>query len=111
MGSCTYCIFCLMCYFILIEKKIKTSLVENGKHFSNGTKTAETLSNFFETAVNKLGISENDAKFNPADIAIQKFYNHPNVKSIRDNTTLSDMFHFESVSLTKNGTFKNIPTC
>ena len=21
MGSCTYCIFCLMCNFILIEKK------------------------------------------------------------------------------------------
>ena len=58
---------------------------------------------------------------NPVDIAIQKFDNHSSVKLIRDNSTLSDMFKFETVSLdailkeiknlnsTKNGTFKNIP--
>ena len=60
---------------------------------------------------------------NPVYIAIQKFDNHPSVKLVRDNITLSDMFQFKSVFLddilkeiknlnnAKNGTFKNIPTC
>ena len=36
---------------------------------------------------------------NPADIAIPKFDNHPSVKLIRNNITLSYMFQFERVSL------------
>ena len=60
-----------------------------------------------ENAVKKIGINKGDAKFNdepvlsviPVDIAIQKFDNHPSVKLIRDDITLSDMFRFESFSL------------
>ena len=101
----------------------KISLVEKGKLLSNETKVAEMFSNIFENAVNELGINKNDAKFNdepavsanPVDIAIQKFDNHPSVKLIRDNITLSDMSQIlkkvANLNGAKNGTFKNIPTC
>ena len=94
----------------------------------------EIFSNVSEYAVSKPGIDKDDAKFNdvlvlstnPVGIAIQKFNTslfdyHPNVKLIRDNSTLSYMFQFESFSLDdilkeiknfnsgKNATFKNIP--
>ena len=98
----------------------KISLVEKGKLLSNETKVAEMFSNIFENAVNELGINKNDAKFNdepavsanPVDIAIQKFDNHPSVKLIRDNITLSDMSQIlKKVANLNGGTFKNIPTC
>ena len=90
-----------------VMAQTKTSLTEKGKLFSNETKVAETLSNFFENAVNKLGINKDDAKFNddpalsnnPVDIAIENFANHSSVKLIRDNIVLSDMFQFEIVPI------------
>ena len=112
-----------------VTAQTKISLVEKDKLLSNETKVAETLSNFFENAITKLGINRDDAEFNdepmpstnPVDIAIQKFDNQPSVKLIRD-ITLSDMFQLESASLddilkeianlnsAKNSTFKNIQT-
>ena len=90
-----------------VTAETKILLVEKGKFLSNETKAAETFSNIFENSVNKLDINWDDVKFNdepvpstnPGDIAIQKLDNHPNVKSIRDNITFSDIFHFESVAL------------
>ena len=56
-------------------------------NFFYETKVAETFSNFFKIAINRLGIYKDDAKFNdepqstnPVEITIQKFDNHPNVK-------------------------------
>ena len=58
----------------------------------------------------------------PVDIAIQKIDDHPSIKLIRNNSTLSDMSEFGSVFLdailkeiktlnsVKNVFFKNIPT-
>ena len=58
----------------------------------------------------------------PVDIAIQKIDDHPSIKLIGNNSTLSDMSEFGSVFLdgilkeiktlnsVKNVTFKNIPT-
>ena len=82
-----------------VTAQTKILFVEKGKRFLNETKVAEAFSNISENAVNKLGINKDDANFNdepvlstnPVDIAIQKFDNHPHVKLIRDNITLSDL--------------------
>ena len=111
-----------------VMAQTKISLAGKSKLLLNETKVTETFSNFFENAAYKLAIDEiklSDEQVlstNPIDAAIQKFDNHPSVKLIRDNFTLSDLLEFEIVSLddilkeianlnsAKNCTFKDIPT-
>ena len=83
-----------------VKVQTKTSLVEKGKLFYE-IKVAETFSDFFEIAVNRLGIYKDDAKSNdepqstnPVETTIQKFDNHPNVKlkdNIRGNINLINL--------------------
>ena len=90
---------------------------------------AEEFSSFFENAVKFLNIYPRNLTLgdainlsNPAETAIKKFENHPNVHIIKEYICVEQEFDFEQVSIDdilkemknlgnkKNGTFKNIPS-
>ena len=63
----------------------KISLVENGEIISDKSKVDNPFSNFFESAIDSLGIktkeysNDNYGLKNPVEIAIKKFEQHPSI--------------------------------
>ena len=77
------------------------NLVDNEKIISEDRDVAETLNNFFESAVKSLGIKENQyilsntgESADPVDIALNKFEHHPRILAIKENISFENMFTF-----------------
>ena len=69
----------------------KIYLVDKGKAVTEDKEVAKTLNQYFSTAVNSLGVTENKSLLtetenldNPVEIAIKKFENHPSVFSVKE---------------------------
>ena len=109
----------------------KISLVHNDNVISDDQELADTFNNFFEHAVDNLGIQEYQSDHNidinsisddPIDYAIAKYKNHPSIIIINENVSFESRFSFTAVNeddiqremLNLNpkqpGTFGNIPT-
>ena len=109
----------------------KISLVHNNNVISNDQVLADTFNDFFEHAVDNLGIKEYQCDHNietdsvtndPIDNAILKYKNHPSIKLINENVSFESRFSFTEVNEDdiqqeilnlnpqKPGTFGNIPT-
>ena len=109
----------------------KISLVHKNV-ISKGQELANTLNDFFEHAVDNLGIKEyaSDENINlisddPIDNVILKYKNHPSIIMINQNVSFESRFNFQVVNENdikqevsnlnskkkkKTGTFGNIPT-
>ena len=109
----------------------KISLVHNDNVISDDQELADTFNNFFEHAVDNLGIQEYQSDHNidrnsisddPIDYAITKYKNHPSIIMINENVSFESRFSFTAVNEDdiqreilnlnpkKPGTFGNIPT-
>ena len=109
----------------------KISLVHNDNVISDDQELADTFNNFFEDAVENLGIQEYQSDHNidinsisddPTDYAIAKYKNHPSIIMINENVALDSRFSFTAVNEDdiqreilnlnpkKPGTFGNIST-
>ena len=109
----------------------KISPVHNDNVISDDQELADTFNNFFEHAVDNLGIQEYQSDHNininsisddPIDYAIAKYKNHPSIIMINENVSFESRFSFTAVheddiqreflrlSPKKPGTFGNIPT-
>ena len=107
----------------------KISLVHNDNVISDDQKLADIFHNFFEQAVDNLGIQEyqsyhnidiNSTSDDPIDYAIAKYKNHPSI-IINENVSFESRFSFTTVNeeniqreildlnSKKPGTFGNIP--
>ena len=103
-------------------------LVEDEKIISEDVEVAQTFNNFFENAINSLGITENRAVLMETDNiegkvkkAIKMFEIHPSIISINENIKVDTRFSFSEVNAdemkseimnlktNKAGTFMNIP--
>ena len=109
----------------------KISLIHNDNVTSDDQELADTFNNFFEHAVDHLGIQEYQSDHNigvnsisddPIDYAIAKYKNHPSIIMISENVSFESRFSFTAVNEDdiqceilnlnpkKPGTFGNIPT-
>ena len=109
----------------------KISLVHNDNVISANEELADIFNNFFEQAVDNLGIQKYQSDHNidinyisddPIDYDIAKYKNHPSIIMINENVSFESRFSFttvneeniqrESLDLNskKPGTFGNIPT-
>ena len=109
----------------------KISLVHNDNVISDDQESADTFNNFFEHAVDNLGIQEYQSDHNidinsisddPIDYAIAKYKNHPSIIMINENVSFESRFSFTAVNEDdiqreilnlnpkKPGTSGNIPT-
>ena len=109
----------------------KISLVPNDNVISDDQELADTFNNFFEHAVDNLGIQEYQSDHNidinsisddPIGYAIAKYKNHPSIIMINENVSFESRFSFTAVNEDdiqreilnlnpkKPGTFGNIPT-
>ena len=109
----------------------KISLVHNDNVISDDQELADTFNNFFEHAVDNLGIQEYQSDHNidinsisdyPIDYAIAKYKNHPSIIMINENVSFESRFSFTGVNEDdiqreilylnpkKPGTFGNVPT-
>ena len=112
-----------------LSEKTKSSqkifICKGDEIISDDRDIAENFSQFFQNAVNSLGIENNQTIIegeNPVDTAIKTFENHPSIKLIKTNITVQKEFNFQSINTefisneiadldsNKNGTFKNVPT-
>ena len=69
---------------------------------------AEVFNNFFATVTEPLGIADNlnnvrptEGITDPVDIAIEKYANHPSIKSSRARLPVAAGFSFEHVTISK----------
>ena len=111
-----------------VSKSSKITLVEGDEIISADKDTAQKFDKFYKNAVSSLNIqcdsdfaNECEGLEDPVEIAIQKFKNHPSIKSIKENIVSPEIFKFHKINLddilkelnnldmTKNGTFGNIP--
>ena len=111
-----------------VNTSSKITLVENESIISNDNDVASAFQNFFDNAVSSLNLSCDNAFVsettnfkNPIDIAIEKFKNHPSIIAIKNNVSLSHLFHFDNIEgdailkeindldSKKNGTHNDIP--
>ena len=85
----------------------KISLVHNNNVISNDQVLADTFNDFFEHAVDNLGIKEYQCDHNietdsvtndPIDNAILKYKNHPSIKLINENVSFESRFSFTEVN-------------
>ena len=109
----------------------KISLIHNDNVISDDQELADTFNNFFEHAVDNLGIQEyrndhnidiNSVLDDPIDYAIAKYKNHPSIIMINENVSFESRFSFTAVNEDdiqreilnlnpkKPGTFGNVPT-
>ena len=70
----------------------RISLIIDNKMIPEDTEIANTLSMYFETAVNSIGITENKHLLtetgnleDPVKTSVKKFENHPSILSINEN--------------------------
>ena len=76
------------------------SLLEKGKLISDESNVANSSSNFFENAIQSLGIKANEHSNesyglnNTFEIAITKFEQHPTTNFINENVINSISVHF-----------------
>ena len=89
-----------------MECKPKISLVNGNNIFANGHELAETFNSYFKEAVSKLDIQENKditdrvSQFyleDPAQIAIEKYKNHPSILKIIKMVTTKKEFNFSVI--------------
>ena len=79
---------------------LKISLVENNEIISDESKVTNSFSNFFENAIDSLGIKTNEYSNdnyrlkNPVEITIKKYKQHPIINLIKENITNNENFHF-----------------
>ena len=111
--------------------RLKISLVHNDNVISDDQELADTFNNFFEHAVDNLGIQEYQSDHNidinsisddPIDYAIAKYKNHPSIIMINENVPFESRFSFTAVNEDgiqreildlnpkKTGTLGNIPS-
>ena len=85
----------------------KISLVHNDNVISDDQELADTFNNFFEHAVDNLGIQEyqsdhnidiNSVSDDPIDYAIAKYKNHPSIIMINENVSFESRFSFTAVN-------------
>ena len=109
----------------------KIFLVHNDNVISDDQELADIVNNFFEQAVDNLGIQEYQSDHNtdinsisddPIEYAIAKYKNHPSIIMINENLSFESRFSFTTVNeeniqreildlnSKKPGTFGNIPT-
>ena len=109
----------------------KISLVHNDNVISDDQELDDIFNEFFEQAVDNLGIREYQSDHNidinsisddPIDYAIAKYKNHPSIIIINENVSFESRFSFTTVNeeniqreildlnYKKPGTFGNIPT-
>ena len=107
----------------------KISLVHNDNVISDDQELADTFNNFFEPAVDNLGIQEYQSDHNidinsadPIDYTIAKYKNHPIIIMINESISFESRFSFTAVNEDdiqreilnlnpkKLGTCENIPT-
>ena len=106
--------------------------MEDDTILNDDVKLAETFNNYFKNAVSNLEIDKNseyeetpEDNFDPIEVAVLKFRNHPSVKRIKEVVGLIGMeqeFNFKNVSTSdlenkitklntrKATTYKNIPS-
>ena len=109
----------------------KIYLVHNVNVISDDQELGDIFNNFFEQAVDNLGIQEYQSDHNidinsisddPIDYAIAKYKNYPSIIMISENVSFESRFNFTTVNeeniqrenldlnSKKPGTFGNIPT-
>ena len=85
----------------------KISLVHNDNVISDDQELADIFNNFFEQAVDNLGIQEYQSDHNidinsisddPIDYAIAKYKNHPSIIMINEKTSFESRFSFRAVN-------------
>ena len=84
----------------------KITLVKNGKIISEDDEVANTFKDFFDTAVQSLNLTCDEALLcatshssNPIDVAIEKFKNHPSIIAINSNVSPSSQFVFSNIEI------------
>ena len=104
-------------------------LVNGDKIISDDKEVAQTFNDFFKNSVKSLNISENkflitetDDIIGSVEESINRFQNHPSIRSINENVEVGQRFSFSevieddirleimSLNSKKAGTFMNIPT-
>ena len=96
----------------LFSDKIKTQnkivLVENDDVISDDRQIAEIFNNYFVTVTETLGIAENldnvrstEGIIDPVEKAIEKYANHPSIKTILTRFPVVAGFSFEHVTVSK----------
>ena len=96
----------------LFSDKIKTQkkivLVENDEVISDDRQVAEIFNNYFVTVSETLGIAENldnvrstEGIIDPVEKAIEKYANHPSIKTILTRFPVVAGFSFEHVTISK----------
>ena len=88
------------------NKNKRITLIKDDTIISDDQGVADTLNSFFERAVQSLDIKEpteyiNDCSHieDPIDAIIEKFKDHPSIKSIRANVEVTAEFNFQTVTL------------
>ena len=83
------------------------SLVHNDNVIFDDQKLADVFNNFFEHAVDNLGIQECQSDHNidinpfsddPIDYAIAKYKNHPSIIMINENVSFESRFSFTAAN-------------
>ena len=96
----------------LFSDKIKTQnkivLVENDEVISDDRQVAEIFNNYFVTVTETLGIAENldnvrstEGIIDPVEKAIEKYANHPSIKTVLTRFPVVAGFSFEHVTISK----------
>ena len=81
-------------------------LVKNDKIISEDDEVANTFKDFFDTAVQSLNLTCDEALLcdtshlsNPNDVTIESFKNHPSIIAINSNVSPSSQFVFSNVEI------------
>ena len=83
-----------------------TTLVHNGKIINDSQEIADTFNEFFEKAVDGLGITENGSFLTDAsdatdkvEKALKKFKNHPSILRIKSSVPITGRFEFQKITV------------
>ena len=73
------------------------TLINNENVIPDDFKLAQTLNNYFKSAVGKLGIKKREASsnVNGVDVATEKYKDHPSIKMINENVSFESRFSFK----------------
>ena len=90
------------------DKTEKSKIVDSSNEIiSDDLDVANTLNEYFQNAITKLGITEYSDNFgtntatlgDPVDIALKKFKDHPSVKIIKENVSTETSSQFTKISV------------
>ena len=91
-----------------IKNQSKKVLVEDDNVIVDDRQVAEIFNNYFATVTETLGIREDflnvrsmEGIIDPNDIAIEKYANHPSIKTITAHYPVAVSFSFDHITISK----------